>query len=198
MAASLTTGATAHGRLILAWAISGHHWLLLQASYDKLSPRVKLLALPGLPLCIQQRGACSVTWIRFISRRTYIHSCVLALAGGICCCNVDRHVLITLMYTSRLGYLLHGETAWWLTSSMNGRPSSYRYKHLQQTNMMHHKRPCGQPCVPKLVALAMPCYRCHAATTSFLKTSTPMELEVPVHRPNIATMAAGRTRLPAY
>lgn len=49
-----------------------------------MSPRVKLLALSGLSLCIQQRGACSVTWIRFIS-------CILALAGGICC-NVDRHV----------------------------------------------------------------------------------------------------------
>lgn len=142
-----------------------------------MSPRVKLLALSGLSLCIQQRGACSVTWIRFIS-------CILALAGGICC-NVDRHVSPCIDVYVPLG-ILHGETAWWLTSSMNGRASSYLYKHLQHTNMMHHKRPCGQPCVPKPVALAMPCYRCHAATTSLLKISMFKELDVPVHCPNIA------------
>lgn len=45
---------------------------------------------------------------------------------------------------------------------------------------------------------AMPCCRCHAATASLLKISTSMELEVPVLCPNIAIMAVGRTRLPAY
>lgn len=146
MAVSLTAGATAHGRLILAWAITGHHWLQLQASYDKLSPRVKLLALSGLSLCIQQR-------------------CVLGNLDPVyrLCPRIGRRHLLQrgLPCIDVLGYIplgiLHGETAWWLTSSMNGRASSYLYKHLQQTNMMHHKRPCGQPCVPRPVAFS-PCH----------------------------------------
>lgn len=151
-----------------------------------MNPRVKLLAVSGLSLCIQQRcvlGNLDPVYQLYprIGRRH------LPQRGPPC---IDVPVYIPLG-------ILHGETAWWLTSSMNGRASSYLYKHLQQTNMMHHKRPCGQQCVPKPVALAMPCYRCHAATTSLLKISTSKELEVPVHCPNIATMAAGRTRLPA-
>lgn len=69
------------------------------------------------------------------------------------CCYVDHH----LVYYIPLG-ILHRQAACWLTSSMNGRASSYLYKHLQQVNVMHHKRPCGQPCDPKPVALAMLCY----------------------------------------
>lgn len=142
----------------------GHHWLLLQASYDKVSERMKLLALSGVPL-MHSAERCSVTWIRFISL-AYMYPRIgrwhlLLLLRRPPCTYVHVYIPLGILHTP-----YSRETAWWLTSSsMNGRASSYLYKHLQQTNVMHHKRPCGQPCVPK-PRCARHAMLCHAATTT--------------------------------